>query len=39
VYLKHSILLRTSDGGTTWTIRDFAYDYTALQSAQEQGDL
>jgi photosystem II stability/assembly factor-like uncharacterized protein len=39
VYLKHSILLRTSDGGATWTIKDFAYDYTALQSLQETGDL
>jgi photosystem II stability/assembly factor-like uncharacterized protein len=39
VYLKHSILLRTNDGGATWIVKDFAYDYTALQSMQEQGDL
>jgi|WetSurMetagenome_2_1015567.scaffolds.fasta_scaffold04748_6 photosystem II stability/assembly factor-like uncharacterized protein len=38
-YLKHSILLRTSDGGATWTLRDFAYDFTALQELQESGDL
>ena len=38
-YIKHSILLRTSDGGTTWTIRDFGYDFTALQSLQEASDL
>ncbi|MCX5753657.1 MAG: YCF48-related protein [Candidatus Krumholzibacteria bacterium] len=38
VYLKHSILLRTNDGGTTWTIMDFAYDFTALQGLQESAD-
>ena len=38
-YIKHSILLRTSDGGTTWTIRDFAYDFTAFQGLQESDDL
>jgi photosystem II stability/assembly factor-like uncharacterized protein len=38
-YIKHSILLRTRDGGTTWAIRDFAYDFTALQGLQESADL
>jgi photosystem II stability/assembly factor-like uncharacterized protein len=38
VYLKHSILLRTSNGGATWSIRDFAYDFTALQGLQESLD-
>jgi len=37
--LKHSILLRTRDGGATWTIRDFSYDYTgneSLEGTEEQ---
>ncbi len=38
-YIKHSILLRTRDGGATWTIRDFGYDFTAFQSLQESEDL
>jgi photosystem II stability/assembly factor-like uncharacterized protein len=33
--LKHSILLRTADGGATWTIRDFPYDCTGLAITEE----
>ena len=35
--LKHSIVLRTKDGGATWTIKDFPYDYTGFASLEEAG--
>jgi photosystem II stability/assembly factor-like uncharacterized protein len=38
-FYKHSILLRTVDGGATWTIRDFPYDFTGLTSAETAVDL
>jgi photosystem II stability/assembly factor-like uncharacterized protein len=28
--LKHSILMSTTDGGDSWTIKDFSFDYTAF---------
>lgn len=30
---KHTILLRTSDGGATWKLKDFPFDYTSAQDA------
>ncbi|HVO76886.1 MAG TPA: YCF48-related protein [Candidatus Bathyarchaeia archaeon] len=36
---KHSILLRTRDGGDTWTITDFPYDVTGLQGLEIAADL
>jgi photosystem II stability/assembly factor-like uncharacterized protein len=36
---KHSILLRTRDGGDTWTVEDFPYDFTGLESLENAGDL
>ncbi|MDD4858446.1 MAG: YCF48-related protein [Candidatus Krumholzibacteria bacterium] len=39
MYYKHSILLQTRDGGATWTLRDFSYDYTSLQSLDSDGDI
>jgi photosystem II stability/assembly factor-like uncharacterized protein len=38
-FIKHSILLRTKDGGATWTIMDFPYDVTDLQSVEMGEDL
>jgi photosystem II stability/assembly factor-like uncharacterized protein len=36
---KHSILLRSVDGGATWTIRDFPYDFTGLESLEATAGL
>jgi photosystem II stability/assembly factor-like uncharacterized protein len=30
---KHTLLLRTTDGGATWKVRDFPYDYTSAKDA------
>jgi photosystem II stability/assembly factor-like uncharacterized protein len=32
---KHTIVLRTRDGGTTWKIMDFPYDCTDMQDVKE----
>ena len=32
---KHTIVLRTSDGGETWQISDFPYDCTGIQNVEE----
>jgi photosystem II stability/assembly factor-like uncharacterized protein len=32
---KHTIVLRTSDGGKTWQITDFSYDCTDIQNVEE----
>jgi photosystem II stability/assembly factor-like uncharacterized protein len=31
---KHSIILKTTDGGTTWDITDFPYDCTEIQNVE-----
>ncbi len=36
---KHSLLLSTTDGGATWAIRDFPYDFGALGSTAAGADL
>ncbi len=33
---KHSILLKTTDGGESWSIKDFVFDYTAAVESQIQ---
>jgi len=34
-FYRHSLILRTSDGGATWKVRDFLYDYTQFRSLED----
>lgn len=34
-YYRHSYILRTTDGGATWRVRDFLYDYTEYKSLED----
>ena len=36
VLLKHSLFLRTSDGGETWDIKDFIFNYTDFVESQNK---
>jgi len=36
VLLKHSLFLRTSDGGETWEIKDFVFNFTEFLESQNK---